>query len=81
MALRRPPTGHVPGAAGGRTVRLVAAGGGVLAGFDGRYGCSEVAQSSTGRVWSLYATDGTVTFTDLRYTGTDAVSDTQETSV
>jgi hypothetical protein len=31
----------------------------------------EVAQSSTGRVVGLDATDGTVTFADLRYRGSD----------
>jgi beta-xylosidase len=80
LELRRPPTGFVPGAAGGGTVGLVASGGGErveLAEFDGRYWSFEVAQSFTGRVWGLYATDGTVTFTDLRYTGTDAVPDAQ----
>ena len=84
MELRRPPTGFVPAAAGGGTVRLLAVGGGdevVLAEFDGRYWSFEVAKSFTGRVYGLYATDGTVTFTDLRYTGTDAVPDFQEIPV
>ena len=79
MELLRPPSGFVPAAAGGGTVRLVATGGGrevVLAEFDGRYWSFEVAKSFTGRVVGLYATDGTVTFSDLRYTGTDAVPDT-----
>jgi beta-xylosidase len=79
MELLRPPTGFVPAAAGGGTVRLVASGAGrevVLAAFDGRYWTFEVAKSFTGRVFGLYAADGTVTFADLRYTGTDAVPDT-----
>jgi beta-xylosidase len=60
----------------GGTVRLIAAGGGrevVLAEFDGRYWSFEVANSFTGRVFGLYATEGTVSFADLRYSGTDAV--------
>ena len=59
-------------------VRLVAGGGGrevVLAEFDGRYWSFEVAKSFTGRVFGLYAADGTVTFAELRYRGTDAVPD------
>jgi xylan 1,4-beta-xylosidase len=77
MELVRPPSGFVPAAAGGGCVRLVA-GGTVLAEFDGRYWCFEVAKSFTGRVFGLYAADGTVTFTDLHYTGTDDLP--QETS-
>ena len=76
MELLRPPSGFVPAAAGGGTVRLVASGGGrevVLAEVDGRYWSFEVAKSFTGRVFGVYAADGTVTFADLRYSGTDAV--------
>jgi hypothetical protein len=76
LELERPPSGFVPAAAGGGTVRLVAAGGGeevVLAEFDGRYWSFEVAKSFTGRVLGVYAADGTVTFGDLRYRGTDVV--------
>jgi hypothetical protein len=76
MELLRPPSGFVPAAAGGGTVRLVAAAGGrevVLAEFDGRYWSFEVAKSFTGRVFGVYAADGTVTFADLRYSGTDAL--------
>jgi beta-xylosidase len=72
IELERPPTGFVPAAAGGGTVRLMAADT-VLAEFDGRYWCFEVAKSFTGRVLGLYAADGTVTFSDLRYRGTDDV--------
>jgi hypothetical protein len=57
-------------------VRLIAAAAGreeVLAVFDGRYWSFEVAESFTGRVVGLYAVDGTVAFSDLRYRGTDAV--------
>jgi hypothetical protein len=81
MELLRPPTGFVPAAAGGGTVRLAASGGGrdvVLAEFDGRYWSFEVARSFTGRVVGLYAVDGTVGFTGFRYRGTDAVPDPQE---
>ena len=76
MELLRPPSGLVPAAAGGGTVRLIAAGGGrevVLAEFDGRYWSFEVAKSFTGRVWGVYAAEGTVTFSELRSAGTDAV--------
>jgi hypothetical protein len=76
MELLRPPAGFVPGAAGGGTVRLLASGGGrdvVLAEFDGRYWSFEVAKSFTGRVLGLYAADGTVSFAELRYRGTDDV--------
>nr|WP_281371795.1 hypothetical protein [Petropleomorpha daqingensis] len=72
IELQRPPTGFVPAAAGGGTVRLVA-GNRVLAEFDGRYWSFEVAKSFTGRVLGVYAAEGTVTFSDLRYRGTDDV--------
>jgi xylan 1,4-beta-xylosidase len=72
IELERPPTGFVPAAAGGGTVRLVAADR-VLAEFDGRYWSFEVAKSFTGRVLGVYTADGTVTFADLRYRGTDVV--------
>jgi beta-xylosidase len=74
IELERPPTGFVPAAAGGGTVRLVAADT-VLAEFDGRYWSFEVAKSFTGRVFGVYAADGTVSFSGLRYRGTDAVPD------
>jgi hypothetical protein len=77
IELERPPSGFVPAAAGGGTVRLVAADR-VLAEFDGRYWSFEVAKSFTGRVVGLYAVDGTVTFSTLRYRGTDAVPDSRE---
>jgi hypothetical protein len=66
----------VPDAAGGGTVRLIATGDGraaVLAEFDGRYWSFEVAKSFTGRVFGLYAVEGTVIFSELGYRGTDAV--------
>jgi xylan 1,4-beta-xylosidase len=77
IELERPPIGFVPAAAGGGTVRLVA-GDRVLAEFDGRYWSFEVAKSFTGRVLGCYAADGTVSFSALRYRGTDDVP--QETS-
>ena len=76
MELSRPPSGFVPAAAGGGVIRIHAAGGGrkvVLAEIDGRYWSVEVAKSFTGRVLGLYAVDGTVAFSDLRYRGSDAV--------
>jgi xylan 1,4-beta-xylosidase len=45
----------------------------VLAEFDGRYWSFEVAKSFTGRVLGVYAAEGTVSFSDLRYRGTDDV--------
>ena len=45
----------------------------MLAEFDGRYWSFEVANSFTGRVFGLYAVEDTVTFSELRYPGTDAV--------
>jgi hypothetical protein len=72
IELERPPTGFVPAAAGGGTVRLIA-GDRTLAEFDGRYWSFEVARSFTGRVLGCYAADGTVTFSDLRYRGTDDI--------
>jgi hypothetical protein len=76
MELLRPPSGFVPAAAGGGTVRLIAAADDrevVLAEFDGRYWSFEVAKSFTGRVVGVYAAEGTVTFSGLRYRGSDAV--------
>jgi beta-xylosidase len=76
MELLRPPSGFVPAAAGGGTVRLIAAADDrevVLAEFDGRYWSFEVAKSFTGRVVGIYAAEGTVTFSGLRYRGSDAV--------
>jgi xylan 1,4-beta-xylosidase len=74
--LVRPPAGFVPGAAGGGTVRLGAVSNGrhvQLAEFDGRYWSFEVVQSFTGRVLGLYAAEGRVAFSELRYRGTDAL--------
>ena len=45
----------------------------MLAEFDGRYWSFEVAKSFTGRVFGLYAVEGTVTFAELRYSGTDVL--------
>ena len=45
----------------------------MLAEFDGRYWSFEVAKSFTGRVFGVYSAEGTVTFSELRYSGTDAV--------
>ncbi len=66
----------MPAAIGGGVVRLLAAWADadpvLLAEFDGRYWSYEVAKSFTGRVWGLFAVDGTVSFTDLRYRGSDS---------
>ncbi|WP_225232207.1 glycoside hydrolase family 43 protein [Klenkia terrae] len=71
-----PPGGFVPAAVGGGVVRMLAAWADadpvLLAEFDGRYWSYEVAKSFTGRVWGLFAVDGTVSFTDLRYRGSDS---------
>ena len=59
---------------GGDRIRLSAAAGGhrvTLAELDGRYWCFETAKSFTGRVIGLYAREGTVTFADYAYTGTE----------
>jgi xylan 1,4-beta-xylosidase len=53
-------------------VRLVA-GDVALAEFDGRYWSFEVVRSFTGRVLGLHATDGTVSFSQVRYRGTDDI--------
>ena len=76
MELVRPPSGFMPAAAGGGTVRLAAVGDGrevVLAEFDGRYWSFEVAKSFTGRVVGIYSAEGAVGLSDISYRGTDAV--------
>jgi xylan 1,4-beta-xylosidase len=78
MELAPPPSDFSAGALGGDRIRLVASAGGqvvVLTELDGRYWTFEVAKSFTGRVVGLYATDGTVTFADFRYRGSDADSE------
>ena len=73
MELQRPPSGFVPAAAGGGTVRLVARRRPevVLAEFDGRYWSFEVAKSFTGRR-SASTPPTAPCFSELRYRGTDA---------
>ncbi len=70
-----PPEGFVPAAIGGGVVRLLAtwadADPVLVAEFDGRYWSYEVAKSFTGRVWGLYAVDGEVRFSGVRYRGSD----------
>lgn len=76
MEMTPPPTGFQPEALGGDRIRLVAAGDGeevLLAELDGRYWTAETAASFTGRVLGLYAAEGTVAFSGLRYQGTDVV--------
>lgn len=66
-----PGSDFVTGSVGGDTIRLLA-GQTVLAELDGRYWSFEVAKSFTGRVTGMFATDGTVTFSDLNYRGDDS---------
>jgi beta-xylosidase len=75
LELVPPPADFSAGAVGGDRIRLAASAGGedrVLTELDGRYWTFEVAKSFTGRVVGLFATDGTVTFSDFRYRGNDA---------
>ena len=63
------------GMVGADTVTLWAEAGGTrvdLAQVDGRYWTYESAKSFTGRVLGVYATTGSVTFTDCAYAGSDA---------
>jgi xylan 1,4-beta-xylosidase len=62
--------GFTPAALGGDRIRLVA-GGTLLAELDGRYWTAETCASFTGRVIGLYASDGTVTFADYNYRGSE----------
>jgi beta-xylosidase len=62
--------GFTAEALGGDRLRLFA-GGTLLAELDGRYWTSEVCASFTGRVIGLFATEGTVSFADFRYRGTE----------
>ncbi|WP_448628338.1 family 43 glycosylhydrolase [Geodermatophilus sp. URMC 64] len=74
LEMTPPPSDFSAGAVGGDRIRLVASSGGqdvVLTELDGRYWTFEVAKSFTGRVVGLYATEGTVTFADFRYRGSD----------
>ena len=65
-----PAPGFNPEAMGGDRIRLYA-GGTLLAELDGRYWTAETCASFTGRVVGLYASEGTVTFADYRYSGTE----------
>ena len=58
-------------AMGGDRIRLLAADT-LVTELDGRYWTSETCASFTGRVIGLYASEGTVSFADFRYRGTDA---------
>jgi xylan 1,4-beta-xylosidase len=69
-----PPSDFSAGAVGGDRIRLVASAGGedvVLTELDGRYWTFEVSKSFTGRVVGMHAADGTITFPDFRYRGSD----------
>jgi xylan 1,4-beta-xylosidase len=75
MEMRPPPVGLNIDALGGDRIRLLASSDGVdhvLAELDGRYWTAETAASFTGRVVGLYAAEGTVSFADYRYHGSDA---------
>ena len=70
MELSPPPVGLTPAAMGGDRIRLLAAGT-LITELDGRYWTAETCASFTGRVIGLYASRGTVRFTDFRYQGSD----------
>jgi xylan 1,4-beta-xylosidase len=71
LELTPPPTGFDSAAKGGDRIRLLAAGA-LVAELDGRYWTSETCASYTGRVIGLYASQGTVSFADFRYRGTES---------
>jgi beta-xylosidase len=78
MEMTPPAMGFGPEAMGGDRIRLVAAAGGdefVLTELDGRFWTAETTASFTGRVVGLYATEGTVTFADYRYRGSEDVTE------
>jgi beta-xylosidase len=62
--------GFTPVAMGGDRIRLLAAGT-LITELDGRYWTAETTASFTGRVVGLYAEEGTVTFADFRYRGSE----------
>jgi xylan 1,4-beta-xylosidase len=64
------PAGFDASAMGGDRIRLLAADV-VVAELDGRYWTAETCASFTGRVVGMYAADGTVTFSDFRYRGSE----------
>jgi hypothetical protein len=71
MEMTLPSAGFNFVAMGGDRIRLLA-GGTLVTELDGRYWTSETCASFTGRVIGLYASQGTVSFADFRYWGTDA---------
>jgi beta-xylosidase len=70
MEMTPPPAGFGSAATGGDRIRLLA-GGTLIAELDGRYWTAETCASFTGRVIGLYASQGTVSFADFRYRGSD----------
>ena len=70
MEMTRPAASFNFAAMGGDRIRLLAAGA-LVAELDGRYWTAETCASFTGRVIGLYASQGTVSFADFRYRGTD----------
>jgi xylan 1,4-beta-xylosidase len=72
MEMTPPPrTGFHTAAMGGDRIRLLA-GDTLLAELDGRYWTAETCASFTGRVIGMYASQGTVSFAEFRYRGTEA---------
>ncbi len=66
-----PRAGFDTAAMGGDRIRLLA-GDTLLAELDGRYWTAETCASFTGRVIGMYASQGTVSFAEFRYLGTEA---------
>jgi beta-xylosidase len=66
--------GFTPVAMGGDRIRLFA-GDTLVTELDGRYWTAETTASFTGRVIGLYAEEGTVTFADFRYRGSEREPD------
>jgi len=71
MEITPPPATFKFAAMGGDRIRLLAAGT-LVAELDGRYWTAETCASFTGRVIGLYASEGTVSFADFRYLGSEA---------
>jgi xylan 1,4-beta-xylosidase len=63
-------SGFTPEAMGGDRIRLYA-GEMLLTELDGRFWTAETCASFTGRVVGLYAAEGTVAFSDYRYSGSE----------
>ncbi|WP_406313496.1 glycoside hydrolase family 43 protein [Streptosporangium sp. NBC_01639] len=66
-----PPAAAMGEVTGGDRIRLYA-GDTLVTELDGRYWTAETCASFTGRVTGMYASGGTVSFTDFRYTGRES---------